>query len=100
MWALKGLVIGMGVLIFAGLIVVVVTIANRASDDGPGKTPIAAESTLKIPPGAQVLETTLDGSRVALRLRLRDGGTAIHIFNLADGKSAGVHRIEAEGQAP
>ena len=100
MWALKGLVIGMGVLIFAGLIVVVVTIANRMGGDGAAKTPMATESTLQIPAGAQVLETTLDGSRVALRLRLRDGATAIHVFNLADGKSVGVHRIEAGGQTP
>ena len=92
MRSLKGLVIGMGALIVAGLAVIVVTIANRTLD---GKA--ATEAALALPAGAEVLETALDGTRIALRLRLADGATAIHVFDLATGRRAAIARIEGGG---
>ena len=71
MRALKALVIGMGVLIVVGLAVVVVTIANRTIDGGKPST----DAAFALPDGAEVLETALDGDRIALRLRLADGTT-------------------------
>ena len=93
MRALKALVIGMGVLIAAGLVTVVVTIASRTLDGG--KPP--SEAAFAVPAGAEVLETALDGDRMALRLRLADGTTAIHVFDLATGMRVGVARIEEGG---
>ena len=93
MRALKALVIGMGVLIAAGLAVVVVTVANRTLDGGKPPT----EATLALPTGAEVLETALDGDRVALRLRLADGTTAIHVFDLATGRRLATARIGGGG---
>ena len=89
MRALKALVIGMGVLIAVGLATVVVTIANRTLDTDRPPT----EAAFAIPPGAEVLETALDGGRVALRLRLADGTTAIHVFDLATGRRVATVRI-------
>ena len=89
MRALKGLVIVMGALIVAGLVTVVVTIANRTVDGGA-----ATEAAFALPAGAEVLETALDGGRIALRLRLADGTTAIHVFDLATGRRAAIARIE------
>ncbi len=92
MRALKGLVIVMGALIVAGLVTVVVTIANRTVDGGA-----ATEAAFALPAGAEVLETALDGGRIALRLRLADGTTAIHVFDLATGRRAAIARIEGGG---
>ena len=93
MRALKALVIGMGVLIVAGLVTVVVTIANRTLDTDRPPT----EAAFALPDGAEVLETALDGDRVALRLRLADGTAAIHVFDLATGRRVAVARIEEGG---
>ena len=93
MRALKALVIGMGVLIAAGLATVVVTIANRTLDGGGPPT----EAAFALPPGAEVLETALDGDRIALRLRLPDGTTAIHVFDLATGRRVATARIDGGG---
>ena len=93
MRALKALVIGMGVLIVVGLVVVVVTIANRTLDGGTPPT----EAALALPDGAEVLETALAGDRIALRLRLADGTRAIHVFDLATGRRVAVARIDGGG---
>ncbi len=90
--ALKALVIGMALLIVAGLAVVAVTIANRTLDGG-GPT----DAALALPRGAEILETALDGGRIALRLRLADGSTAIHVYDLDTGERAAVARIEPGG---
>ena len=92
MRALKGLVIVMGALIVAGLVTIVVTVANRTLDGGA-----ATEAAFALPAGAEVLETALDGGRIALRLRLADGTTAIHVFDLATGRREAVARIEGGG---
>lgn len=93
MAALKVLVVGMGVLIAAGLATVAVTIANRMAAPAPQAGPEAA--ALAIPPGAEVLETDLDGDRIALRLRLAGGKTEIHVFDLAGGKRLGRYTVAA-----
>ena len=83
----------MGVLIAAGLITVVVTIANRTLDGDRPPT----EAALALPPGAEVLETALDGDRIALRLRLPGGAQAIHVFDLATGRRMATARIDGGG---
>ena len=93
MRALKALVIGMGVLIVAGLVTVVVTVANRTLDGDRPPT----ETALALPAGAEVLETALDGNRIALRLRLPDGAQAIHVFDLATGRRVATARIDGGG---
>ena len=93
MRALKALVIGMAVLIAAGLIVVAVTIANRTLDGGKRPT----EAAFALPDGAEVLETALDGNRVALRLRLPGGAETIHVFDLATGRRVATARIGGGG---
>ena len=93
MRALKALVIGMGVLIAAGLVTVVATIANRTLDGDRPPT----EAAFAIPDGAEVLDTALDGDRMALRLRLSDGTTAIHVFDVATGRRVATVRIGEGG---
>ena len=92
MQALKVLVIVMGALIVAGVVTIAVTIANRASaPEG------ATEVALALPAGAEVLETALDGKRIALRLRLADGSEAVHVYDLATGERRAALRIGTGG---
>ena len=97
MGALKALVIGMAVLIVAGLAVVAVTIANRVGvREGAG--PSGTAGTLAVPAGAAILETDIEGGRIALRLRLSDGTMAIHVHDLTDGRRIGTHPIATAGE--
>ncbi len=61
------IVVGFGVLLVAGLAVLVATVIMRASGKAPGAA-TAAEMTLPVPRGAVVEEMRLDGNLLALRL--------------------------------
>lgn len=92
MRGLKALVVGMGVLIVAGLAVVVVTVAGRIADPpepavGAVEAPVAAR--VAIPPGARIVETATGDGRILLRLLLADGGTRILAIDLATGRLSG-----------
>lgn len=89
MRALKFLVIAMGVLIVAGIGVIAVTIADRSADSVTGA---ATEVKVDIPPGSRVVETSLDGDRLALRLVLADGTTRVLVLDTATGRD--VARVE------
>ena len=89
MRALKFLVIAMGVLIVIGVGVIAVTIADRSARSVTGA---AAEVSIAIPPGSRIVETTLDGDRMALRLELSDGKTRILVLDTASGRT--VTRVD------
>ncbi len=65
MLALKALVIGMGVLIVAGIAAIGVTLVNRMS---PQSGPIAS-LTLDEPPGTRIIATSLAPDRMAITLQ-------------------------------
>jgi hypothetical protein len=99
MRGLKALVIGLGVLILAGMAVVVVTIANRIADKtapevltGPGRAPAApfGRSEVAIPKGARVVETTATAGRLVLRLELADGATRLLVLDPETGRESGA----------
>lgn len=77
---LKALAIGMGVLIAAGAAVVAVTIVHRLGAAGAPPENIS----VALPEGAEIVETALDGDRLALRLETADG-PRVAIFDLATG---------------
>ncbi len=93
MRALKALVIGMGVLIVAGLAAVAFAIANHVGTRAPAET----AAPLLIPPGAEILETDLERAAIALRLRLADGTIAIHVHDRASGRRIGAYPIAPAG---
>ncbi len=115
MQALKALIIGMGVLIFAGFGVIAVTLYNRATapEDSGGQAesagtaapgagaatevplPSFGRARLGLPAGSRVVETTADGGRLILRVRGPDGAETIHIIDLATGTRLGT--IEVTG---
>ena len=96
MQALKFLVIGMGVLIFALLGVVVYAMVAKVGgggESGPG----FGEVSLPVPPGCRIAEAAPQGeSRTLLRL---DGGEAcqqVLVLDAEDGSLLG--RISTESQ--
>jgi hypothetical protein len=66
MQGLKILVIAMGVLILAGVTVLVVTVASRVKGGSAGRSFGAA--SLVLPKGCHVVEMTTAGARLGLRL--------------------------------
>lgn len=102
MRALKGLVIGMGVLIVIGLVVVVIALIERAGDLDDGAPAQSAASKIKhafgdvavtLPPGAKVVATTTDAGRLIVHLRLADGTARVLVLDLATGKPLGAIRL-------
>ncbi len=93
---LKALVIVLGILIVAGLTLVAVTVARRAG--GPDGTVSSGfgEVNLRLPPGARLVDATVDGARLVLRLRLADGTDQVTIVDLQTGRPLGTVRLEAE----
>ncbi len=95
MRTLKALVIGMGILIVAGTAVIAVMIARRGADGAAGdNTASGGASTtpakIALPAGARVIETALDGDRIALRIVLTGGGERVMIIDARTGRRIGA----------
>jgi hypothetical protein len=97
MQALKALVIVMGVLIVAGLAVVVVTIYNRmqarTSTAGPtaegGELPAFDRATVPVPAGCRVAGLQSAGDRLLLQLAGVAGCEQILVVDLRSGRLLG-----------
>lgn len=88
---LKRVVIGLGIVLVVGWGVVAVTMINRLKA-APG--PVAGTDVAVIlPPGAEILETRVDGGRLLVRLR-RDGLEEIRLFDATTGAATGLIRIK------
>jgi Family of unknown function (DUF6476) len=99
---LVALVIIMGVLIVAGLVVVVVTITNRmgagnATGSRAAAAPFAA-ADLPIPAGCEGKETTTTDDRLILRLGSGERCNQVLIVDLATGKLLGTLRLVPNAQ--
>ena len=81
---LKALVIGMGVLIVAGIGVVAVTLVNRMggtmSSSSAPSVPSVATGRIELPPNARIAETHVDGKTIVLRLAMPDGSSRIALY--------------------
>ena len=114
MQALKGLVIFLGVVIVAGIVVLAVTIGQRATklvaqgsgDGGSGDgaaievaadTPAAkakfGDREIDLPDGSEVIAMLAEEGRLMLRLRLANGRQRILVLDLATGKQLGSIRL-------
>ena len=67
MRALKVLVVGMGVLIVAGTVTLVVLLVQRAGGGRAGE--VAARASLDLPPGTQIVSVAGAGERFAVHVR-------------------------------
>ena len=93
MRALKALVIGMAVLIFAGVVVLIVGLVEKAGEldgDPPQKAAGFEDARIALPTGATVEQTHLDGDRILVRLKLADGTSRLIVVSVATGKQTGT----------
>jgi hypothetical protein len=91
---LKALVIGMGVLIAAGIAVLAVMMFNRL---GGGVSPSApGTARIELPQGARIAETHVDGKTVVLRLALPDGTSRIAVYDLSGRLVSTVEVVETK----
>ena len=86
---LKALIIGMGVLIVAGVAVVLVTIVNRSL--APAAT---GEVRWQLPEGAEVKDWRVAGDDLVIRLE-KDGAVLFWTFDRRSGQRVGEVRLEA-----
>jgi hypothetical protein len=81
------MVVSIGIMM-VGLLAVLGAIVYKAYGTPSGST--ALNGTLAIPAGMNVIDQSLDGDRIALRLRGADGAETIMLFSLADGSVSGM----------
>lgn len=94
MQALKAVVIGMAVLIVVGMVVVIVTIANRLGKGPKPAAPVATvAASLALPAGCSVVEMTAVGDRLALRLAGSGDCREILLVDPRSGALAGRLRL-------
>lgn len=91
MQALKVLVVFMGVLIIAGVIVVVATIVHR-SNNAFNET---FDKEIVLAEGAKILNVFELSERLAIRVQLSDGTEVVHIFDAFSGDAVGVFRFQS-----
>lgn len=92
MAGIKALVIGMGVLLLAGFVVIVVTLINRVGSPADAE-PFLAKVALA--PGESLADASLDGARVLLRIETA-AGARVEVRDLADGELIGRFEVGAE----
>ena len=104
MQALKALVIIMGVLIIAGMGLLVYGLMTRVSWDEvasqPERAPATAVSAFgavssALPAGASVVSVSVDKGRAVVHVRLAGGGAEIRLFDLATGAASGTIQLKA-----
>ena len=104
MQALKALVIFMGVLIIAGMGLLVYGLMTRVtwSDEAAPAamapaSPVARIGTItsNLPAGAAVASVSVDTGRAVVHVRLADGGAEIRLFDLATGTAMGTIQLKA-----
>ncbi len=79
---LKFLVVFMGILIIAGLSVIVITIYNRSSP----KHGMHSEIVINLPEGSTILSQTIDKNKFFFHITKNDGNEVIKVFDVSNGK--------------
>jgi hypothetical protein len=100
MQAVKALVIGMGILIIAGLGLMVYGLTNKVgapASPAPAAS-AAAFGTIRasLPAGAAVESVQLQDGSVLVHLAMPDGGAQIMVFRLSDGRQTGTIELQPQ----
>lgn len=97
MQVIKAIVIGMGLLIVAGMALLVYGLTS-GFDAAKGGDGAAAFGTIRatLPSGATVQGTDLDGDTMVVRLGMPDGGVRIMVFRLSDGRQVGTIELQSQ----
>jgi hypothetical protein len=93
---MKVLVIVMGVMLVAGVIVLVVAIAGRVAQNPAaiGTQPFAA-APIELPPGARIEVMSTGPDRLVLDVLLGDGTRQLIVIDLATGRRLGTIPLRA-----
>lgn len=92
-------------ILFVALMAVVIALVYRATTAGPDEETARSETAaplemmegdITLPAGARIIGQALSGNRLALHLRLENGGEAIFIHDIADGTIVGRFAIIEE----
>jgi hypothetical protein len=101
MQALKALVIFMGVLIFAGMGLLVYGLLTRvggediAEPERPRTFKQFGIVEANLPAGATVGQVSIEGGNAVVEVRRADGGVEIRLFDLSTGAANGTIRLLA-----
>lgn len=97
MAALKVLVVVMGIMLIAGVAVLVVAIAGRASHKAAstGTAQPFAAAPIDIPAGAHVEAMSIGSDRLVLELMLVDGNRQLVVIDLGSGRRLGMIPLRA-----
>lgn len=100
MRALKLLVIGLGVLLLAGIGALAAAVMWRINH---GRMVVSTKSVpavqrIALPAGAQVVATDVAGDRLVARVNLSNGGVRVFVFDLANGNE--ITTIELAPESP
>ena len=86
------MVVSIGIMM-VGLFAVLGAVVYKAS----GTSQITVSNgTIAIPSGMTVVDQSLDGERIALRLKSADGSETILVFSLIDGRLSGTWPIVSD----
>jgi len=88
MAALKVLVVVMGVLIVAGVAVLIYALATRLDVAGANRP--AFDGRLVLPPEAKIVDMTAAGDRLVLRIALPDRSERLLVVDLVRGRQIGA----------
>ncbi len=91
----KGIVIGMGVLIVIGFITVAVTLVVRMQ--GAAAPAEVYRATLSLPKGAQIVESSVADGLVLLHLTSAGGGAWLMVLDADTGQEKGRMALVPEG---
>ena len=92
--ALKILVVVMGMMLVAGVVILIATIAMRASQPRSGEAPLTV-SPIELPAGARIEAMSIGGDRLVIDIVLPDGNRQLRILDLARGRILGVVPIRS-----
>jgi len=89
---LKILVVVMGVMLVAGIVILIVTIAGRVSSNraGPGISPPFAAPPIDLPQGARIEAMAVGPDRLVLDVVLADGTRQLLVLDLVTGRQLGM----------
>jgi hypothetical protein len=96
MQALKALVIGMGILIIAGMAILVYGLTSQFGSTVAGKDQAQAFGTIRatLPAGATVENVQMQDGSVLVFLSMPDGGVQLMVFRLSDGRQTGTIELQ------
>ena len=93
MRTLKVLVVLMGVVLLAGFVLVVVVLAQRLGGEEVGPPLLPRGLVLDLPAGAAVIDMAGTSGRIALRVRLAEGGERLYILDPMTGRVTGAIEV-------